>query len=176
MLLALCCSWVSAELCAAGFQTQGSASLCRQARRQKCARLLRHHHVMNASHKPNTSRTAGCTHTTCTTVRQILLLALSLHIAAGSSLASIVKGYPGLQDSSGSSSRRYQISFAGYSSSDAAQEALEGCVTEVLTRYVYSSHMARESLSLLQRGSWPQTNHRLGSYQLQLCLTAMTPC
>jgi hypothetical protein len=53
-------------------------------------------------------------------------------VPAGCSLASIVKGYRGSSSSSSNSS--YQIAFAGYTDAAAAQAALEGCVTEVLTR------------------------------------------
>jgi hypothetical protein len=52
-------------------------------------------------------------------------------VTAGSSLASIVKGYT---NNGGSSSSSYQIAFAGYANAAAAQAALEACVTEVLTR------------------------------------------
>lgn len=69
---------------------------------------------------------------------KLLLLLMYTHMsclcwcATGSSIASVVKGYT--LDSSSSSSKSYQIAFAGYADSAAAQEALEGCVTEVLTR------------------------------------------
>jgi len=60
---------------------------------------------------------------------------------AGSTLASIIKGYghhtstgQQQQQSSSSSSSVHQIAFVGYSDAPAAQAALEGCVTEVLTR------------------------------------------